>query len=81
MIVAVFIKITMKEPSSTLRVLLKLLRTNWAPNIVHIHGWISSLITIKHYYKDDPIFNDTKTIVSVYDDSFRKVDKNFKNSI
>ena len=55
-------------------------KLNWAPNIVHVHGWISSLIPlyIKHYYKDDPIFNDTKTIVSVYDDRLSgKFDKNF----
>ena len=59
-------------------------KLNWAPNIVHIHGWISSLIPlyIKHYYKDDPIFNDTKTIVSVYDDRLSgKFDKNFLKKI
>ena len=51
---------------------------------MHIHGWISSLIPlyIKHYYKDDPIFNDTKTIVSVYDDRLSgKFDKNFLKKI
>ena len=48
-------------------------KLNWAPNLVHVHGWISSLIPlyINHYYKDDPIFNNTKTIVSVYDNRLK----------
>ena len=59
-------------------------KLNWAPNLVHIHGWISSLIPlyIKHYYKDDPTFNNTKTIVSIYDDRLSgKFDRNFLKKI
>ena len=59
-------------------------KLNWAPNIVHVHGWISSLIPlyIKHYYKNDPIFSDSKTIVSVYDDRLSgSFDKNFLKKI
>ena len=59
-------------------------KLNWAPNLVHVHGWISSLVPlyIKHYYKDDPIFSNTKTIVSVYEDRLSgKFDKNFLKKI
>ena len=59
-------------------------KLNWAPNLVHVHGWISSLIPlyINHYYKDDPIFNNTKTIVSIYDNRLKgKLDKNFLKKI
>ena len=59
-------------------------KLNWAPNLVHVHGWISSLIPlyINHYYKDDPIFNNTKTIVSIYDNRLKgNLDKNFLKKI
>jgi len=59
-------------------------KLNWAPDLVHVHGWISSLIPlyIKHYYKDDPIFNNTKTIVSIYDERLKgNFDKNFLKKI
>ena len=37
---------------------------------------------IKHYYKDDPIFSNTKTIVSIYEDRLSgKFDKNFLKKI
>ena len=59
-------------------------KLNWVPNLVHVHGWISSLIPlyINHYYKDDPIFNNTKTIVSIYDNRLKgNLDKNFLKKI
>ena len=59
-------------------------KLNWAPDLVHVHGWISSLIPlyIKHYYKDEPIFNNTKTIVSIYDERLTgNFDKNFLKKI
>ncbi len=48
-------------------------KLNWAPDIIHLHGWISSLIPmyLKHYYKDDALFRDSKIVVSLYDDAFQ----------
>jgi len=47
-------------------------KLSWAPDIVHCHGWMSSLlpIYIKKAFKDNPIFTDTKVVYSVYDDDF-----------
>ncbi len=47
-------------------------KLSWAPDIVHCHGWMSSLlpIYIKRAFKDNPIFSDTKIIYSIYDDDF-----------
>ena len=47
-------------------------KLNWVPDIIHVHGWMASLLPIylKHYYKNEGIFNDTKIITSVYNQSF-----------
>ena len=47
-------------------------KLGWAPDIVHAHGWFSSLIPlyIRTAYKDNPIFSDLKIIYSLYDDDF-----------
>ncbi len=47
-------------------------KLGWAPDIVHCHGWMTSLIPIyiKKAFKDNPLFSDTKIIYSVYDDEF-----------
>ena len=54
-------------------------KLNWSPDIIHCHGWISSLMPV--YIKramnmrDNPLFNETKIIYSIYDDGFKE---NFK---
>lgn len=47
-------------------------KLRWSPDIIHCHGWITSLIPlyIKNIYKDNPLFNDAKILYSVYDDDF-----------
>ena len=47
-------------------------KLNWAPDIIHVHGWVASLLPVylKEYYKDEPLFNDSKIVTSVYDQSF-----------
>ena len=44
----------------------------WAPDIIHCHGWMTSLVPMYHskIYKQDPIFQDAKMIYSVYDGSY-----------
>lgn len=44
-------------------------KLNWSPDIIHIHGWLSALLPlyVRTYYKDEPIFADTKIISSLYD--------------
>ena len=47
-------------------------KLNWVPDIIHIHGWFCSLIPLylKTYYKDDPVFMNSKVVSSVYDNGF-----------
>lgn len=55
-------------------------KLGWSPDIIHCHGWMTSLMPlyIKKVYRDNPLFADTKVIYSVYDDEFpAALDKNF----
>lgn len=47
-------------------------KLNWVPDIIHVHGWMASLLPIymKHYYKDEALFSETKIVTSVYGQSF-----------
>jgi starch synthase len=49
-------------------------KLRWSPDIVHCHGWISSLIPLylKRSFVDDPLYNKSKIIYSVYNDEFDK---------
>ncbi len=49
-------------------------KLGWAPDIIHIHGWFSGLIPffVKTVYKDNPLFTDSKIIVSLYDEEFEE---------
>jgi len=48
-------------------------KLGWAPDIVHCHGWFSSLLPmyIKTAYHTNPLFSDSKVILSVYKDRFK----------
>ncbi len=43
-------------------------KLKWAPDIIHIHGWMASLIPlyIREYYKNDPLFADSKIVTSAF---------------
>lgn len=47
-------------------------KLNWVPDIIHVHGWLASMLPIymKHYYKDEALFADTKIVTSIYSQSF-----------
>lgn len=47
-------------------------KLGWAPDVVHCHGWMTSLVPtyLKTLYKDDPTFKNSKIVYSVYDDNF-----------
>ncbi len=44
-------------------------KLGWSPDIIHCHGWMTSLLPtyLKTFYSDDPLFSETKTVYSVYD--------------
>ena len=47
-------------------------KLNWKPDVVHVMGWMSSLLPVylKKYYADDPFFSDAKVVVSLFDNGF-----------
>mgnify|MGYP003630217965 FL=1 len=47
-------------------------KLNWSPDVIHVHGWLASLLPLylKEYYKDEPLFSDSKIITSIYKQSF-----------
>ena len=54
-------------------------KLRWAPDLIHCHGWMTSLVPlyIKKAFHDDPLFENSKLVYSVYNDDF---EKNFKDS-
>ena len=49
-------------------------KLGWSPDVIHCHGWMTSLVPllVKTSYKDDPIFRDAKVVYSIYDDQFEE---------
>ena len=47
-------------------------KLNWAPDIIHVHGWLASLLPLylKEFYKDEPLFAGSKIVTSLYNQSF-----------
>ncbi len=47
-------------------------KLGWSPDIVHCNDWMTSLIPLylKTTYKSDPIFKNSKTVFTVYDNRF-----------
>ncbi len=50
-------------------------KLRWKPDIIHCQGWISHLLPIylKKVYHDDPIFTESKVVISLYDDASDQV--------
>lgn len=47
-------------------------KLNWVPDIIHVHGWMAAMLPIylKHFYKNEALFSETKIVTSVYSQSF-----------
>lgn len=47
-------------------------KLNWVPDIIHVHGWMAAMLPVymKHFYKNEALFSDTKIVTSVYGQSF-----------
>ena len=45
-------------------------KLRWQPTIIHCSGWLAALVPLylKKTFKADPIFTDSKIIVSIYDE-------------
>lgn len=49
-------------------------KLRWAPDIIHCHGWFTSLLPlyIKKSYNEEPLFMNSKVIFSAYDETFNE---------
>ncbi len=59
-------------------------KLNWVPDIIHVHGWMAAMLPIymKHFYKNEALFSDTKIVTSVYSQSFEgTLDKEMINKV
>ena len=59
-------------------------KLGWSPDIIHCHGWMSSLaaLYIKRAYKNNPLFSNAKVVCSIYNDEFTdSFNKNFANKV
>lgn len=47
-------------------------KLNWAPDIIHVHGWMASLLPLylRNYYGNEPLFVNSKIVTSVYNNPF-----------
>ena len=59
-------------------------KLNWAPDIIHVNGWLASLLPLylKEFYKTEPLFTESKIVTSVYNQSFEgTLDKNMLSKV
>lgn len=59
-------------------------KLRWKPDIIHCQGWMSHILPLylKKAYKDDPIFSNSKVVLSLYDDVTRDaLSPGFANTI
>ncbi len=59
-------------------------KLGWAPDIVHCHGWMTSLMPyyLKNVFHEDPVFQNTRVVYSVYDNGYKgSLNKNLANKL
>jgi starch synthase len=65
-------------------VLETVIKLRWAPDLIHCHSWFGSIvpILIKKTFADDPLFQHSKVVLSVYDDLFENpLEKNLPEKV
>ena len=55
-------------------VLETVIKLRWAPDLIHCHGWFGAIvpILIKKVFAEDPLFQNSKVVYSIYDEEFTK---------
>ncbi|WP_299058923.1 glycogen/starch synthase [uncultured Polaribacter sp.] len=59
-------------------------KLNWAPDIIHVHGWMASLLPLylKEFYKEEPLFTESKIVTSLYNNPFEgTLDEGLENKV
>jgi starch synthase len=55
------------------RVIETVRKLGWSPDVIHCQGWFTSLVPmyIKKLYSEDPLFENTKVIYSVFNNGYK----------
>lgn len=59
-------------------------KLNWAPDVIHVHGWMASLLPLylREFYKEEPLFAESKIVTSLYNGGFEgELDKELSNKV
>ncbi len=59
-------------------------KLRWTPDIIHVQGWMGSVVPlyIKTAYRDEPSFANTKVVTSLFEDTLKKkLSDNFKHCV
>lgn len=53
-------------------------KLNWVPDVIHLNGWMSSMIPVylRTFYKNDYYFKNTKIVLSLYNEENLPLEKN-----
>lgn len=58
-------------------------KLGWSPDIIHCHGWMTSFIPlyVRHFFNDDPHFEDAKIVFTAYDEPVQDLDKDLTKKL
>ena len=58
-------------------------KLGWKPDIIHCHGWMTAFIPlyVRHFFNDDPHFEDAKLVFSVYEEEAEPLDKDLAKKL
>ncbi len=58
-------------------------KLGWRPDIIHCHGWMTAFIPlyVRHFFNDDPHFEDAKIVLSLYDEKNEQLDKDLPKKL
>jgi len=58
-------------------------KLGWVPDIIHCHGWMTAFVPlyVRHHFADDPHFENTKLVFSVYDQKPEALDKDLAKKL
>lgn len=59
-------------------------KLNWSPDVIHLHGWFTSLfpLYLNTFYADEPLFAESKIVTSIYAPDFEGVfSENFEEKV
>ena len=58
-------------------------KLGWVPDIIHCHGWMTAFVPlyVRHFFDDDPHFENAKLVFSVYDEKPEALDKDLAKKL